>query len=683
MNDGTPQTTNKGGQQRQAKGALSVKETGGKLNATKGELERLRNELQVHQVELEAQNAELKRMVLELEVSRSKYFDLYDLAPVGYLSINEKGIVLDANLTAATMLGVAKASLVERPLTSYILPADRGCYNLQEKQCVETNDCRDWEMRMLRADGSTFWAHLQSAPSRNNPQTPIMRITLTNIDQRKQFEVEILRDKALLRCVIDSVGDLIYIKDLNGVYQGCNKAFEEFIGFPEVEQIGKVDFDFFDRERAVDIREFDKQVLASGQETRKEEWVRYPDGKMILLYTVKAPYFGPDGTQLGLVGISRDITELHLAKLDALNNQKLESLGVLAGGIAHDFNNILTAIFGNISLARFQMNDVEAVSKRLEDAENAIVRATDLTKQLLTFARGGAPLKKIVEVNRILQETARIVLHDSNANCEFNLANDLWPVDADEGQLAQTVHNLLLNAVQSMPEGGTITLRSEKIGAPLKTNRSVKITISDTGIGIPEQNLQRIFDPYFTTKPQGSGLGLATSYSIVSKHGGEIRATSKVGEGSCFSIYLPASEHEQIPDLGNKTEALFQGCGHVLVMDDNADIRAIAQGILNELGYTADVAENGSEATALYKKRKEQGKPFTAVILDLTIPGGMGGKDTIVELLKMDHDVKAIVSSGYSNDPVMANYRDYGFCAVLSKPYRSQEMSKVLHELLG
>jgi len=216
MNDRKRQSADEEGQQRHTEGILKAKGTGGELNTSTGELERLRNELQVHHVELEAQNAELNRMVLELEVSRAKYFDLYDLAPVGYLSISEKGIVLDANLTAATMLGVTKASLAERPLTRYILPADRACYNLQEKLCVETGECRDWEMRMLRADGSRFWAHLQSVLCRDNPRTPSLRITLTNIDQRKQFEVEILRDKALLRCVIDSVGDLIYIKETAG-----------------------------------------------------------------------------------------------------------------------------------------------------------------------------------------------------------------------------------------------------------------------------------------------------------------------------------------------------------------------------------------------------------------------------------------------------------------------------------
>ena len=617
----------------------------------------------------------------------------------------------------------------------------------------------------------------------------------------------VIRDKALLRCIIDSVGDLIYIKDKHGVYQACNKASEKFIGLPESEQIGKTDFDFFDRDIAEAIREFDQQIMASGKESRIEEWVTYLDGSRGLLDSVKAPYYGPDGEQLGLVGISRDITErkqmemavhdseeqfrtlcdaapigifrsdsegnniycnprweeitgipasegrgkgwikgihpddiealarvwheamakgrifshehrqltpqgktiwvralaspifgpsgkiishvgtleditdLQRARHDLLKTQKLESLGVLAGGIAHDFNNILTAVFGNISLARLQLHDSEAVAKRLEDSEKAIVRATDLTKQLLTFARGGEPVKKVVRVNDLLQEAARFVLRGSNVTCEFDHADDLWPVEADGGQLSQVIHNLMLNAVQAMPKGGTVTIRTEKVSIPPNGDRFVRISVADNGVGIPENNLQRIFDPYFTTKSRGNGLGLATCYSIIKKHGGKIRVESTVGEGTEFIISLPASDQECLDDPKLQTK-LFPGSGSVLVMDDNEDVRSTAQVILKELGYTVELAENGTEAVGLYLKRKEQGTPFSAVILDLTIPGGMGGRETIEKLLEIDPDVKAIVSSGYSNDPVMANYREYGFNAVLSKPYRPQEMSQVLRELI-
>ena len=776
------------------------------LPETEAEVERLLHELQAYQIELKAQNQELQRKLEQSEASRAKYFNLYDLAPVGYLTLNEHGVILDANLTAATTLGVTREALVGQALSGFVHPEDCGLLSRKLGSCLEKGVGQGWDMRMLRWDGSSFWAQLQSADAHDNTHAPVVyQITLSVIDQRKQIEAEIIRDKALLRCIIDSVGDLIYIKDMNGVYRACNKASEAFIGIPECEQIGKTDFDFFDQEIAEAIREFDQQILFSGKESRKEEWVTYLDGSRGLLDSIKAPYYGPDGARLGVVGISRDITErkemekalhdseeqfrtlcnaspigifrsdgagnanyfnrrweeitgipasegmgkgwikgihpddseefgklwqeaevkghnfshehrrvtpqgstiwvralaspiyapdgtllchvgtledvteLRQARQEMLKAVKLESLGVLAGGIAHDFNNILTAIFGNISLARFQLHDSEAAHQRLEDAEKAIVRATDLTKQLLTFARGGEPIKKILKLNDLLRDAANFVLHGSNVNCEFGLDDDLWPVEADEGQLAQVIHNLVLNAVQAMPQGGTLTILAQKIRSRVKGNRLVKITVADTGTGIPEHTLQRIFDPYFTTKPQGNGLGLATCYSIIKKHGGTIRAESALGEGATFIISLPASDSEFVSDSEFPT-MLSRGSGRVLVMDDNEDVRSTARVILEELGYTIELAEHGLEAVDLYSKRKEQGTPFTAVILDLTIPGGMGGRETIEKLLEIDPAVKAIVSSGYSNDPVMANYRDYGFRAVLSKPYLPQEMSMVLRD---
>jgi CheY-like chemotaxis protein len=376
-----------------------------------------------------------------------------------------------------------------------------------------------------------------------------------------------------------------------------------------------------------------------------------------------------------------EISELRQAGQDMLKNQKIESLGVLAGGIAHDFNNILTIILGNVSLARLQLHDPEKVTTRLEEAENATVRAKDLAQQLLTFARGGEPVKKIIEVACLLWEAAGFALHGSNVRSEFALADDLWPVEADEGQLSQVIQNLVLNAVQAMPEGGTVTISAENATSPQEGKRFVKISVADTGAGISEHHLQRIFDPYFTTKQQGSGLGLATCYSIIRKHGGKIRATSTLGNGSTFHISLPASEQESVSEPSSR-KAVSHGSGRVLVMDDEEDIRELTEAILEELGYTVESVKNGTEVVDLYRKRKEEGMPFSAVILDLTIPGGVGGKETIEQLLRIDPDIKAIVSSGYSTDPIMANYRDYGFGAVLVKPYRLQEISKVLQELL-
>jgi len=340
---------------------------------------------------------------------------------------------------------------------------------------------------------------------------------------------------------------------------------------------------------------------------------------------------------------------------------------------------------GNISLARYQMQEPEKVVKRLEDAEKAAARAKDLTQQLLTFAWGGEPVKKVIEVRGLLQEAATFALHGSNLRCAFDLADDLWPLEADEGQLVQVVHNLVLNAVQAMQKGGTVSIGAHNVGSRMTGEGFVAFSVSDNGAGISEQHLEKIFDPYFTTKDQGSGLGLASCYSIVKKHGGTLRAESTLGQGSSFHFTLPASQNPKEPthpcrDLKN---SLSPGSSRVLVMDDEEIVRTLSRAILEQLGYQAVCVENGTQAAEHYRKAKEEGAPFSAVILDLTVPGGVGGKEAVQMLLKIDPQVKAIVCSGYSTDPVMANHRAYGFSGVLSKPYRPHDLSKVLQELLA
>jgi PAS domain S-box-containing protein len=423
------------------------------------------------------------------------------------------------------------------------------------------------------------------------------------------------------------------------------------------------------------------QRAARGEEIRdyEQEFV-FEDGCRRTLLGNATPLRDDDGRPCGAVSAFVDITERKNMEKEIHRSQKLESLGVLAGGIAHDFNNILTSILGNVSLARMQLHDVEKSAKRLMEVENAAARAKDLTHQLLTFARGGEPVKKAIDLSGLLREAAGFAVRGSSVRCELSIMDDLLHVEADEGQLNQVIHNLVINAVQSMPDGGTVTVGAKNC-APVKGEKSsVEISIADSGTGIPEQHLQRIFDPYFTTKQQGSGLGLAACYSIIKKHGGGISVKSTLGKGSTFYITLPAWEQT---DTG--AEELNTGAGNdpfrVLVMDDEEPVREILQDMLEELGYTSECTKNGAEAVALYRKRKEEGFPFSVVILDLTVPGGVGGTEAMASLLEIDPKVKAVVSSGYSTDPIMASYREFGFSAVLSKPYRLQDMDRVFLEL--
>ena len=502
-----------------------------------------------------------------------------------------------------------------------------------------------------------------------------------DITERKRVEETLRESEKLFHTLCDSAPIGIFKTDGEGKNTYCSPGWEKITGMSASEGLG---MGWVRGIHPDDLEEHEKvwnEAVAAGHIYSHEHRRLTPQGKTIWVGTLVTPLKSPDGKISSYVGTMDEISELRQAGQDMLKNQKIESLGVLAGGIAHDFNNILTIILGNISLASLQLNDPDKVMKRLEEAENATARAKDLAQQLLTFARGGEPVKKIIEVAGLLKEATGFALHGSNVRGEFALADDLWPVEADEGQLSQVIQNLVLNAVQAMPEGGTVTISAENAASPQEGKRFVKISVTDTGAGISENHLQRIFDPYFTTKQQGSGLGLATCFSIIRKHGGKIRATSTLGKGSTFHISLPASEQDGVPATSS-SKAVSHGSGRVLVMDDEEDIREITHDILEELGFSVESVKNGTEAEDLYRRRKEGGAPFYAVILDLTIPGGVGGKETIEQLLRIDPDIKAIVSSGYSTDPIMANYRDYGFSAVLVKPYRPQDISKVLQELL-
>jgi len=503
-----------------------------------------------------------------------------------------------------------------------------------------------------------------------------------DITERKNLEKALQESEELFRTLCDSAPIGIFRCDAEGNNIYCNPRWEQITGVSAAEGSGD---GWLSTIHPDDRGAFGKvlaEATASGSGYIHEHRKLDPQGDAVWVRVLVSPIKGADGAVLGRVGTVEDITEQRQARQEILKAQKLESIGVLAGGIAHDFNNILTAILGNISLARYQVQDPEKVAKRLEDAEKAAARAKDLTQQLLTFARGGEPVKKIIEVRGLLREAAHFALHGSNLCCDFDLAEDLWPLEADEGQLVQVVHNLVLNAVQATQDGGTVSLRARNLGSRHAGTGFVEVSVSDNGAGISEQHLEKIFDPYFTTKDQGSGLGLASCYSIVKKHGGTLRAESTLGQGSSFYFVLPASKEPQFPcrDLEN---SLSLGSSRILVMDDEEIVRVLSQAILEQLGYLAVCVENGTQAAEFYRKAQEEGAPFAAVILDLTVPGGVGGKEAVQMLLKIDPQVKAIVCSGYSTDPVLANHRAYGFSAVLSKPYRPHDLNKVLQELLA
>jgi two-component system cell cycle sensor histidine kinase/response regulator CckA len=473
----------------------------------------------------------------------------------------------------------------------------------------------------------------------------------------------------------------------DGVYVEINEGFTRMTGYAEADVLGRsstpgdlgIWVDQADRDRMV-------AALAERGETELEARFRRKNGS-VLLGAMSARLIEIDGVKCVLT-ITRDVTERRRTEEAQLTAQKLESLSLLAGGIAHDFNNLLAGILGNISLARMEGQRSSAASDNLLSAERATLRARDLTHQLLTFARGGAPVKRLADVGALVREAASFASHGSPCACELDIPPDLWPAQIDEGQLGQVVQNIVINAVQAMPAGGTIRLeaRNERLGeanrGALPAGSYLRVSIADQGTGIPEEQLTRIFDPYFTTKQTGSGLGLATSYSILRNHGGHLGVSSALGRGSTFTFLVPAEPDREVPSAAAERVEVSARGTRVLVMDDQDLVRGMAERMLRTLGFSTHGASNGEEALALFHAARSEGRPFQLVILDLTVVGGMGGKETLAALRSIDPAVKVIISSGYSDDPILADYREHGASGVLPKPYRLAELKSVLREVV-
>jgi PAS domain S-box-containing protein len=386
----------------------------------------------------------------------------------------------------------------------------------------------------------------------------------------------------------------------------------------------------------------------------------------------------------------QQVNELLLAEMEhrrqveeeLFRRRKLESLSVLAGGIAHDFNNFLTIIAGNISLAKMQLNPAEPVCDMLEQATAACKRATSLASQLLTFAKGGVPVRKPTSIVGVVRDAADLARAGAEVTIDLTIATDLWSAEIDTEQISHALHNILLNARQAMPEGGIIEVRAENVvfdldSSPLRRGKYVMISIRDHGCGIGADPLPRIFDPYFTTKESGSGLGLATVHAIIGKHEGHVTVQSTLGVGTSFSVYLPACEAAQ-PEESRIGQQLQSGSGRLLVMDDEEALRKLLTRILERLGYEVECARDGAEAIELFQKAKDSGRLFDALLLDLTIPGGMGGREVAARLREIDDSVTLIVSSGYSDTPIMSEFRKYGFSDVIPKPWTPVQLSEIL-----
>ncbi len=644
------------------------------------------------QAELLRQNEqrERERALAELKLkSDIRYHNLADAMPQIVWTVTRDGTIDYFNRRWFDYTGTradGRLSLVE-----FVHPEDRKVASA----ALSKGDGASSELRLRRHDNAYRWHLVQVVPERDAHSGAISGWlgTATDIDDHKCTAQALAAEKERLATTLRSIGDGVITADTAGNVVMLNAVAEVLTGWPQTEAQGHrlVEVLRLGGERSEALQQLLDRGLAHDDVANEipNAMLCGRDGRQHLIAASAAPIRGDgDETVRGIVVVVRDIADKQRLEEERLKASKLESVGLLAGAIAHDFNNILTAILGNISLAKLYADEGQEIYARLTEAEKASFWAKDLTQQLLTFAKGGAPVRKTVALAGVVQEAGQFASRGSHVRCEFDLAEDLWPVDADEGQIRQVIHNLVLNAQQAMPNGGRIMVSARNLVLAnndkwsLPPGRYVQLRCCDEGQGIAPEHLPKIFDPYFTTKQRGSGLGLATAYSIVKKHEGLITVESTVGKGTAFDIFLPASNNTLASDMENTAPAADALRGRILIMDDESFIRDLLGRLFGHFGYEVDFAENGERALTVYQEALAKGNRFDVVIMDLVIPGGMGGRETIQRLLKIDPGACAIVSSGYSNDPIMADYQKFGFAAAVAKPYKNEELRTVVQKLL-
>jgi PAS domain S-box-containing protein len=637
---------------------------------------------------------ERKRAEEEIAERNAMLQQIMDTANVAIGMVDKTGHITHANRRMGEMFGREMGDLIKSEYVDLIHPSERqvGRQNMLDLLASKI-PAVDIERRYMRKNGSEFWGHLSCRRFYDAHGTELGLVgVIMDITERKRMGEELREKESKYRSLFESAKDGIFITDEIG-FTDCNQKGAEMYGRTKEEIIGHPPSDFAP-ERQPDGR-LSSEV--AGEKVRAAlsgtpqvfEWQSLhasgsPFDVEITLSRLEL------GGKIYLQAIVRDISERKRLEQEHHKSQKLEAVGTLAGGIAHDFNNLLQGVFGYISLAKMKRDDREKSLAALEEAEKALHMAVKLTNQLLTFSKGGKPLKKTIDILTVIENAAKFALSGSRSGYHLVVADGLWQVEADEGQIGQVIQNIVLNADQAMPAGGQVMVTARNIQIPgpglpqgLKNGRYVEIAIRDTGIGISQQYLGRIFDPYFTTKEKGSGLGLATSYSIIKNHNGIIDVRSEVDKGSTFLLYLPARPAAKKEARAMPAIAAPGRTGRVLVMDDEPVIRDIACELIRALGHNAEFASQGKEAIKKYQEAQQSGRPFDIVILDLTVRGGMGGVETLQKLLEVDTRVKAVVSSGYSNDTVTAGFWKQGFKAFLKKPYNVDELENVLNRLLN
>ncbi|MBW6515259.1 MAG: PAS domain S-box protein [Candidatus Cloacimonetes bacterium] len=636
---------------------------------------------------------ERKEAEHQTNLQRLYFEQLFNNNPAGIVMLNTKNRILACNNAFTNIFGYTQEEIVHKEINDLIVPETLKEEANKLSELSQAGEIIEKESIRITKSGVNINVKIFGIPViMNDKQIGIYGIYLDTTDLHNALN-SFFEEKEKLLVMLSSIADGVIATDINGNILLLNQNAEKLTGWKQQEAEGEKIEDVYKiiDESSRNIGEnLVSKVLNSEDNVRltTRTILISKNGTERMVEDSASPIKDRKGNLIGVILVFRDITERKIYEEELQKRAKLDSIGLLAGGIAHDFNNILTAIMGNITLAKNMIaNTNPKVNERLEDAEKASIRARDLTQQLLTFSLGGAPIKKTASVKDTIQDAASFATHGSIVNCEYDFAEDLLNVEADLGQISQVINNMVINSKQAMPNGGSIKIKAENIEMEkenihkMKPGKYVEITIEDCGIGIPQSQLSKVFDPFYTTKKNGTGLGLTTSYKIVEKHEGLITVESTIGAGSSFHVFLPATEKKEISPQDDQLSEI-RGKGEILLMDDDLVLIEVVTEMLVSLGYNVTTTNEGLSTIKKYKEMKELGQKYDLVILDLTIPGGMGGKDTIKEIIEYDPEAVCIVSSGYSSDPVMSQYEKHGFKAVLTKPYSLQQLGDTLKKVL-
>ncbi len=636
---------------------------------------------------------ELNNALVKLQNSEKKFRGFFESASISYLLLDKNGFI-DCNEAAVKMLKAKnkKEILVNPSKLSPKYQPDGQLSEVKAKKIIEevfnSEKSMSFEWLHKRLTGEIFWAYVSLSLVPYDNRKAIL-VTWADISEIKRLQKMIIDEKENLEVTLKSIADGVIRVDLYGKVEMMNKVAEKLTGWTLEEakgqQIDKI-YKITNENSQEKILQPVKDVLTTGEEIElANSLLISKNEKKYNISSSYAPIMNKNKQIAGVVLVFRDITENLQKERELLKAEKISSLGVLAGGIAHDFNNLLMGIYGYLSIAKNKISKDHPAYAFIDKAETSIEKTKNLTTQMLTFSKGGNPILGNINIENLIRETVIFNTSGSKIRVEFNFAKNLYKIEADKGQIEQVISNLTINAIQAMKDGGNLYITAENIlySFANKNSQYVKITFRDEGCGIDKDLIDKIFEPYFTTKKSGNGLGLATVYSIITKHNGKIFAESEKGVGTTFTIFLPAVEN--VNNLSNEKEILDKNDGEkvlineklkILIMDDDEVIIELLKDIADLLGHDIEVCKNGSEAVKKYKEAFDKNDEFDVVILDLTIPGGKGGKETIKELLKINPNVKAIVSSGYTEDLILSEYSEHGFKGKLLKPYVIDDMKK-------